>query len=59
MSLHWHELHGFGFITDAVCDNIPNSLWLSISSSNAWVSGISETNGAGGRKQSNDFPVPG
>lgn len=40
-------------------DNLPNSLWLSISSSNAWISGISEISGAGGRNQSIDFPLTG
>ena len=39
------------------CDTLPNNLWLSISSSNAWVSGISEISGAGGRNQSKDFSL--
>lgn len=39
------------------CDTLPNNLQLSISSSNAWVSGISEISGAGGRNQSKDFSL--
>ena len=52
-------LHCVGLASQQICDNIPNGLWFSISSSNVWVSGISETNGAGGRNQSNDFPLSG
>lgn len=48
-----------GLASQQICDNLPNSLWLSISSSNAWVSGISEINGAGGRNQSKDFSLSG
>lgn len=48
-----------GLVSQQICDNLPNSLWFSISSSNAWVFGISENNGAGGRNQSNDFSLSG
>lgn len=48
-----------GLTSQQICHNLPNSLWLCMSSSNAWVSGISEINGAGGRNQSNDFSLSG
>ena len=46
-----------GLTSQLICDSLPNSLRFSISSSNAWGSGISEISGAGGRNQSKDFSL--
>ena len=46
-----------GLTLQLICDSLTNSWWFSISSSNAWVSGISEISGAGGRNQSIDISL--
>ena len=46
-----------GLTLQLICDSLPNNWWFSISSSNAWVSGISEISGAGGRNQSIDISL--